>query len=450
MTIFPDIDNCKIAVIGLGYVGLPLAIEFSKSDNEDPCLQRTVIGYDVNSDRITELEKGIDRTNELGDQDKKYLRRIHLTDDSELLKTAEVFIVTVPTPIDKANRPDFSYLINASKLVGSVLAKKRAGGEFKYLPIVIFESTVYPGATEEVCVNTIEEVSGLVHNSMNIGEGFVSGYSPERVNPGDHGRRLADITKITSGSNKESASWIDNLYKSIIRAGTHLASSIKVAEAAKVIENTQRDLNIALVNEIAIICNLLKIDTLDVLEAAKTKWNFLPFKPGLVGGHCIGVDPYYLTDKAEQHGYHPQVVLAGRRINDSMAGWIVDRIILDLANRRMAIVGSKALVLGLTFKEDCPDLRNSKVFDVVYGLERYGIEVSIYDPWISSTDLDADSPLNTVSSPVDCRYDVVILAVAHSAFRSLEPSDYLEMVSDSGFIFDIKGIVPRMEQVVRI
>ncbi|MDP5119947.1 MAG: nucleotide sugar dehydrogenase, partial [Prochlorococcaceae cyanobacterium MAG_34] len=344
-------NDCTVAVIGLGYVGLPLAVELAKPQaclrTGDP-LQRRVIGFDINSQRLEELRRGLDRTNETSAEDLQAALLLEFTSDPGHLAEVDVFVVTVPTPIDSAKRPDLTPLEKASATVGRALKQRHSAST----PLVIYESTVYPGATEEVCVPIIERESGLAFN-----EGFCCGYSPERINPGDKEHKLTTITKVTSGSTTQAAAWVDGFYGSIIVAGTHLAASIKVAEAAKVIENTQRDLNIALVNELAIIFRKLEIDTLDVLEAAGSKWNFLPFRPGLVGGHCIGVDPYYLTHKAEQLGYHPQVVLAGRRINDGMGSWVVEQLVLALARRGMVIAGARVLVLGLSFKENCPDLR---------------------------------------------------------------------------------------------
>ena len=351
-----------------------------------------------------------------------------------------MFIVTVPTPIDKAKRPDLSPLENASKMIGGVLKQRKSD----LTPLVIYESTVYPGATEEVCV--LERESGLTFN-----EGFCCGYSPERINPGDTNHKLTKITKVTSGSSVQAANWVNSFYGSIIEAGTHQAPSLKVAEAAKVIENTQRDLNIALVNELAIIFSKLKIDTLDVLAAAGTKWNFLPFRPGLVGGHCIGVDPYYLTHKAEQVGYLPEVILSGRRINDGMGSWIAEQLVLGLASRNHPIVGCRVLVLGLTFKENCPDLRNTKVINLIQALIGYGMEVEVADPWASVEEAESEYGLKVQSSiPVERKYGAVVASVAHKQFLSISSDQWRQMVELNGMLLDIRGIIPRELQPLRI
>ena len=347
-------------------------------------LKRRVIGFDINRQRLEELQQGIDRTKETSFEELEDAQHLEFTSDPAQLADADVFVVTVPTPIDSAKRPDLKPLENASAAVGRALRPVPFGAPNADTPVVIYESTVYPGATEEVCVPILERESGLRFNAAEPGAGFFCGYSPERINPGDQEHRLTTITKVTSGSTPEAADWVDEFYGSIIAAGTHQASSLKVAEAAKVIENTQRDLNIALVNELAIIFRQMSIDTLDVLEAAGTKWNFLPFRPGLVGGHCIGVDPYYLTHKAEQLGYHPQVVLAGRRINDGMGRWVVEQLVLEMARKGMVIAGAQVLVLGLSFKENCPDLRNTRVVDLTQALQRYGMEPLVVDPWVDS------------------------------------------------------------------
>ena len=383
MALLPDLNSCTVAVIGLGYVGLPLAVAFATPGTclrTSSPLKRRVIGFDINRQRLEELQQGIDRTKETSVEELQAAKHLEFSSDSAQLADVDVFVVTVPTPIDSAKRPDLMPLEKASAVVGLAL-KARAVRGTSSTPVVIYESTVYPGATEEVCVPILERESGLRFNAAEPGAGFYCGYSPERINPGDQEHGLTTITKVTSGSTAEAADWVDAFYGSIIAAGTHQASSLKVAEAAKVIENTQRDLNIALVNELAIIFRRMDVDTLDVLEAAGTKWNFLPFRPGLVGGHCIGVDPYYLTHKAEQLGYHPQVVLAGRRINDGMARWVVEQLVLEMARKGMVIAGAQVLVLGLTFKEDCPDLRNTRVVDLIHALQRYGMELLVVDPW---------------------------------------------------------------------
>jgi len=442
---FPELKTCTVAVIGLGYVGLPLAVEFAKSQ---PCrrtgtaLQRRVIGFDVNSQRLEELRKGVDRTNETSAEELQAAQLLEFTNDPDQLAQADVFVVTVPTPIDSAKRPDLTPLEKASATVGHVLKQRHSAS----MPVVIYESTVYPGATQEVCVPILERESGLSFN-----EGFCCGYSPERINPGDNEHKLTTITKVTSGSTAQAAAWVDGFYGSIIEAGTHLAPSLKVAEAAKVIENTQRDLNIALVNELAIIFRKMGIDTLDVLEAAGTKWNFLPFRPGLVGGHCIGVDPYYLTHKAEELGYHPQVVLAGRRINDGMGRWLAEQLLLGLAQRRLSVVGARVLVLGLTFKENCPDLRNTKVVDLINGLERYGMDVDVVDPWVDPAEAQREYDLTVSPSiPLAGEYVAVVAAVAHQEFVAINSEQWRQLSIPSGVLLDLKGIIPRELEPLRI
>lgn len=444
----PPLLTCTVAVIGMGYVGLPLALEFSKIQKckrTGHPMARRVIGFDINEQRLNELRSGIDCTHEANTSELLAAEMLEFTSDPSKLEKADVFVVTVPTPIDAAKRPDLKPLVNASSTVGLALKQRSVSGPTT-TPVVIYESTVYPGATEDDCVPILERTSGLVVN-----EGFFCGYSPERINPGDSDHKLSSITKVTSGSTPESAEWVDQFYGSIITAGTHRAPSLKVAEAAKVIENTQRDLNIALVNELAIIFSQMGIDTLDVLEAAGTKWNFLPFRPGLVGGHCIGVDPYYLTHKAEQLGYHPQLVLAGRRINDSMGRWFADKLVLGLAARCQPVVGSRVLVLGLTFKENCPDLRNTKVFDLIQGLERFGMLVDVVDPWIHPEDDHHGTGRNVMPNiPTDCHYAAVILAVAHREFVSLSVNEWRQMLAPGGLLLDLKGIVPRELDAMRL
>lgn len=448
MTLLPDLNSCTVAVIGLGYVGLPLAVEFAKSQ---PCLrtgaalQRRVIGFDINSQRLTELRQGIDRTHETSADQLLATQQIVFTSDPEELARADVFVVTVPTPIDSAKRPDLTPLKKASATVGRAIHARTVKGATT-APLVIFESTVYPGATEEVCVPVLARESGLTFN-----QDFFCGYSPERINPGDAEHKLTTITKVTSGSTSEVADWVDVFYGSIIQAGTHLASSLMVAEAAKVIENTQRDLNIALVNELAIIFRQIGIDSLDVLEAAGSKWNFLPFRPGLVGGHCIGVDPYYLTHKAEQLGYHPQVVLAGRRINDGMGLWLAEQLLLGLAEKRLEVVGTRVLVLGLSFKENCPDLRNTKVVDLIRGLERYGMEVDVVDPWVDPKEALKEFGLKVMAAiPADRRYGAVAAAVAHRQFASFSVEQWKQLLMPAGVLLDLKGIVPRQLDPLRL
>ncbi|RLP22101.1 nucleotide sugar dehydrogenase [Mesorhizobium sp. YM1C-6-2] len=419
-----NLDDKKIAVIGLGYVGLPLALEFART--------RPVVGFDIRPERIGELRAGRDSTLEVDAGELGQATRIEFTDDAEALRQCGIFIVTVPTPIDKANRPDLKPLIRATETVGKVL---REGG------VVIYESTVYPGCTREVCVPLLEELSGLTLN-----EGFHVGYSPERANPGDRQHRLTTITKVTSGSTPEAADAIDALYGSIVRAGTHKASSIEVAEAAKVIENTQRDLNIALMNELAIIFSRLGIDTLEVLAAAQTKWNFLPFRPGLVGGHCIGVDPYYLTHKAQEAGYHPEVILAGRRINDGMGRYVADQVARLMMKRGFPVVGSRILVMGLAFKENCPDIRNSKAIDIVRELKQFNAEVDVWDPWISAETCREEADLDSLCGPpAPGVYDAVVVAVAHREFVEAGAAGVRALGKDGAVIYDVKGIFPKDE-----
>ena len=400
MSLIKNLSDVKLAIIGLGYVGLPLAAEFAK--------RRKVIGFDINPARIAALKAGHDATLEVSDDELREATGLHYTTDLADLATANVYIVTVPTPIDEHKRPDLSPLIKASGTIGEVLKK----GD-----IVIYESTVYPGATEEDCVPVLEAVSGLKFNVD-----FYAGYSPERINPGDKLHRVSTIKKVTSGSTPEVAELIDQLYKEIIVAGTHKAASIKVAEAAKVIENTQRDLNIALINELAIIFNRMGIDTEAVLQAAGTKWNFLPFRPGLVGGHCIGVDPYYLTHKAMAIGYHPEIILAGRRLNDGMGAYVTSQLVKALIKRRIHVEGARILVMGLTFKENCPDLRNTRVVDIVRELTDYNASVDVYDPWASAEEAEHEYGLAIVERPEPGAYDAIVLAVAHDEFRELGPS----------------------------
>ena len=411
----------KIAVIGLGYVGLPLAVEFGKA--------RPVLGFDINPERIKELQNGQDHTLECSPEELAQAKNLTFSADTEDLKCCQFYIVTVPTPVDKANRPDLTPLVKASETVGRVL---------KVGDIVVYESTVYPGATEEVCVPVLEQFSGLKFN-----QDFYCGYSPERINPGDKEHRLPTIKKVTSGSTPEVAEQVDVMYSSIIKAGTHKASSIKVAEAAKVIENTQRDVNIALMNELSLIFHKLGIDTLEVLEAAGTKWNFLPFRPGLVGGHCIGVDPYYLTHKAVEVGYHPEVILSGRRINDRMASHVADETIKLMLRKGISVLGSKILVLGLTFKENCPDLRNTKVVDIVKGLNGYNSKVDIYDPWIDVEEARQEYGLTCLAEPPKAgAYSAIVLAVGHQEFVEIGEGGIRAYGKPDAVLFDVKGILP--------
>lgn len=416
-----NLDNSEIAVIGLGYVGLPLAVEFGK--------RREVVGFDIKASRIAELQAGKDSTLEVDHEEFQSAKKLKFTTDTQALQSCSVFIVTVPTPVDKANRPNMAPLVGACETVGAVM---RRGA------VVIFESTVYPGATEEVCVPLLEKFSGFKFN-----RDFFCGYSPERINPGDKSHRLPNIKKVTSGSTPEVASAVDALYGQIIPVGTHKASSIKVAEAAKVIENTQRDVNIALMNELSLIFGRLGIDTQEVLEAAGTKWNFLPFRPGLVGGHCIGVDPYYLTHKAQEVGYHPEVILAGRRINDSMANYVADQVVKLMLHKRHHVLGGKVLVLGLTFKENCPDLRNTKVVDVVRALEQYNTQVDVFDPWIDIDEAMLEYGLSCLHQiPTHGLYAAVIVAVGHRQFVNLGPDGVKALAMPGAVIFDVKSIFP--------
>lgn len=422
-----DINNSRIAVIGLGYVGLPLLVAFGK---KYPC-----VGFDIQEDRIRQLREGFDKTNEMTSEELAAVDVVYSSDPADL-KDCNVFIVTVPTPIDKQNRPDLSPLQSASRLVGSVLNE----GD-----VVIYESTVYPGATEEVCVPILEEVSGLKFNQQ-----FFAGYSPERINPGDKQHRIETIVKVTSGSTTEITSFVDQLYKSIIQAGTHNVTSIKVAEAAKVIENTQRDLNIALINELCIIFEKLGIDTEEVLKAAGSKWNFLPFRPGLVGGHCISVDPYYLTHKSQEIGYHPEVILAGRRINDGMGTYIAERIIRLLTHKRIHVVDSRILVMGLTFKENCPDLRNTRVVDVIGDLKDFNTNIDVYDPWVSNEEAQAEYGISLIDEPKTGTYDAVLLAVAHDQFKELGLEKIRSFCKPEHVIFDVKYLFPYEAGLARL
>ncbi|MCK7546986.1 Vi polysaccharide biosynthesis UDP-N-acetylglucosamine C-6 dehydrogenase TviB [Marinobacter koreensis] len=421
-------DNLKIAVIGLGYVGLPLAVEFGK--------RRSVIGFDINQKRISELQGGQDHTLEVGPEE--LTEAVHLTFTASVndLKAANVYIVTVPTPIDEHKRPDLTPLIRASETIGKVL---------KQGDVVIYESTVYPGATEDDCVPVLERVSGLVFN-----RDFYAGYSPERINPGDKEHRVTNIKKVTSGSTPEVANLVDKLYNEIITVGTHKASSIRVAEAAKVIENTQRDLNIALINELAMIFNKMGIDTEAVLLAAGSKWNFLPFRPGLVGGHCIGVDPYYLTHKAQTIGYHPEIILAGRRLNDGMGAYVVSQLVKAMLKKRIHVEGSRVLVMGLTFKENCPDLRNTRVIDIVKELAEYNIEVDVYDPWVNALEAQYEYGIEPIEQPEPGQYDGVILAVGHNQFKELGATGIRSLVKGGGVIYDLKYILSADESDIRL
>lgn len=416
-----SLSDAKIAIIGLGYVGLPLAVEFGK--------KYQTLGFDINRARINELKSGTDNTLEVSDEELAATKDLSFSCTIEDLKNSNVYIVTVPTPIDSHKQPDLTPLIKASEMLGKVVSK----GD-----IIVYESTVYPGATEEACIPVVERVSGLVFN-----QDFYAGYSPERINPGDKEHRVTNILKVTSGSTPEVATIVDDLYSSIITAGTHKASSIKVAEAAKVIENTQRDVNIALINELSIIFNKLNIDTLEVLEAAGTKWNFLPFRPGLVGGHCIGVDPYYLTHKAQSVGYHPEMILAGRRLNDGMGAYVVSQLVKNMLHKRIQVEGAKVLVMGLTFKENCPDLRNTKIVDVVSELKEYNMQVDITDPWCSSEEAEHEYGLSLISEPEIASYDAIILAVSHNEFKALGVESIRALGKENHVLYDLKYVLPK-------
>lgn len=414
-----NIDNIKIAVIGLGYVGLPLAVEFGK--------QHPVIGFDINQNRINELKSGTDHTLEVNDEELASAKQLQFSSDINELSECNFYIVTVPTPIDEYKQPDLTPLIKASTAIGSVL---------NIGDIVVYESTVYPGATEEVCIPELERSSGLTFN-----KDFYAGYSPERINPGDKEHRVTNILKVTAGSTPEVADLVDDIYNLIITAGTHKAPSIKVAEAAKVIENTQRDVNIALINELAVIFNKMGIDTEAVLNAAGTKWNFLPFRPGLVGGHCIGVDPYYLTHKAQAIGYNPEIILAGRRLNDSMGKYVVTQLVKTMIKKRIQVEGAKVLILGLSFKENCPDVRNTKVIDIVHELKEYNINVDVLDPWVDADEAQHEygiTPINDIANLLDHSYDGIVLAVAHNQFVEMGVEKIRALGKQNHVLYDLK------------
>jgi UDP-N-acetyl-D-galactosamine dehydrogenase len=418
----------RIAIIGLGYVGLPLAVAFGT--------HRPVVGFDINTQRIAELSQGNDRTLEMNAEELTAARHLTFTSDPIPLRDCTCFIITVPTPIDEFNRPDLQPLRQASLLVG---------GALKVGDVVIYESTVYPGCTEEDCVPILESASGLTFN-----RDFFCGYSPERISPGSRDHKLANVKKVTSGSTPETAQMVDQLYQSIIHAGTYLADSIKVAEAAKVIENTQRDLNIALVNELAILFNRLNIDTDAVLKAAGTKWNFHPFRPGLVGGHCIGVDPYYLTHKAQAIGYQPEIILAGRRLNDRMANYVAAQLVKAMTKRRIHVMGAKVLVLGLTFKEDCPDLRNSKVVDILKELKEFNCSVDVYDPWVSKEDAHEACHVTTVDYPHREHYDAIIIAVSHHQFKEMGVKHIRSFGLPHAIVYDLKSMFEPSQSDLRL
>ncbi len=423
-----QLPELKIAIIGLGYVGLPLAVEFGK--------KVPVTGFDIHQRRIDELKVGQDHTLEVSPEELKQATRLTYTAQLEDLKDCNFYIVTVPTPIDDFKQPDLTPLIKASTSIGQVLKK----GD-----IVVYESTVYPGATEEACIPVLEQVSGLKFN-----QDFFAGYSPERINPGDKQHRVTNILKITSGSTPQVAEFVDQVYNLIIEAGTHKAPSIKVAEAAKVIENTQRDVNIALINELALIFNKMGIDTEEVLKAAGTKWNFLPFRPGLVGGHCIGVDPYYLTHKAQSIGYHPEIILAGRRLNDAMGAYVVTQLVKQMIRKKIQVEGSKVLVLGLSFKENCPDIRNTKIIDIINELKEYQIEVDIYDPWVDISEAQHEYNVTPIKTLQDSTYDGVILAVAHEEFKVMGADKIRKLGKANHVLYDLKYVLDQSKVDIRL
>jgi UDP-N-acetyl-D-galactosamine dehydrogenase len=422
------LSDVRIAVVGLGYVGLPLAVEFGR--------RRPVLGFDINAARIEALERGHDSTLETSDAELAAARHLRYSTDPDDLAACNCFIITVPTPIDEHKRPDLAFLLKASETVGRHL---KPGG------IVIYESTVYPGCTEEDCVPVLERHSGLRFNVD-----FFCGYSPERINPGDKDHRLANIKKVTSGSTAEAAELVDTLYREIIVAGTHRAESIRVAEAAKVIENTQRDLNIALINELAMIFNKMGIDTEAVLRAAGSKWNFLPFRPGLVGGHCIGVDPYYLTHKAQAMGYHPEIVLAGRRVNDGMGSYVASQLVKAMIRKKIQVEGSRILLLGLSFKENCPDIRNTRVVDIVKELRDFRCEINIFDPWVEAGEARHEYGIDIMAEPTEACYDAVVITVAHAQFRELGLTGIRRLCRPNAVVFDLKYVLSAAESDLRL
>lgn len=423
-----QLSELKIAIIGLGYVGLPLAVEFGK--------KVPVVGFDIHQKRIDELTRGQDHTLEVSPEELKQSMHLSYTTSLDDLKSCNFFIVTVPTPIDQYKQPDLTPLVKASQSIGKVLKK----GD-----IVVYESTVYPGATEEVCIPELEKVSGLIFN-----QDFFAGYSPERINPGDKLHRVTNILKITSGSTPEVADFIDHVYNLIIEAGTHKAASIKVAEAAKVIENTQRDVNIALINELALIFNKMGIDTEAVLQAAGTKWNFLPFRPGLVGGHCIGVDPYYLTHKAQAIGYNPEIILAGRRLNDGMGAYVVTQLVKAMLKKRIQVEDAKVLILGLSFKENCPDIRNTRIIDIVNELKEYHVNVDVYDPWVDAAEAEHEYGISPIQTLEDNTYDAVILAVAHNQFKEMGAEKIRALGKPEHVLYDLKYVLSQAESDLRL
>ena len=422
------LNDIKIGMIGLGYVGLPLAVEFGQ--------KYPTVGFDINPNRIRELQSGKDHTLEVSEEELAQATQLTYSCELADLNDCNFYIVTVPTPINEHKQPDLTPLVKASETLGKVI---------KTGDIVVYESTVYPGATEEVCVPILEKVSGLKFN-----QDFFVGYSPERINPGDKLHRVTNILKVTSGSTPEVAEKVDAIYKSIITAGTHKASSIKVAEAAKVIENTQRDVNIALINELALIFNKLGIDTEEVLIAAGTKWNFLPFRPGLVGGHCIGVDPYYLTHKAQAIGYNPEVILSGRRINDGMGVYVVSQLVKLMIKKRVHVQEANVLIMGLTFKENCPDIRNTRVVDIVAELKTYGVNVDVYDPWVNADEAVHEYGIRPIEMPTSGKYDAIILAVAHNEFKQMPINDIRALGTATAIVYDLKYLFPADQTDARL
>ena len=423
-----QLEQLRIAIVGLGYVGLPLAVEFGK--------HAPTIGFDIHQQRIEDLVAGFDHTLEISSEELNRTLSLSYTTKLEDLAEANFYIITVPTPIDDFKQPDLSPLIKASETIGSVL---------KEGDIVVYESTVYPGATEEVCIPVLEKISGLKFN-----QDFFVGYSPERINPGDKQKRVTNILKITSGSTPETANYVDQVYNLIVEAGTHKAPSIKVAEAAKVIENTQRDVNIALINELALIFNKLNIDTEEVLKAAGTKWNFLPFRPGLVGGHCIGVDPYYLTHKAQSIGLHPEIILAARRLNDRMGEYVATQLIKEMVKQRIQVVGARILVMGLTFKENCPDIRNTKIVDMVKALKEYDLDLDIYDPWVTSEEVEQEYGLAPIQKLEIGLYDAIVLAVAHEQFESMSVEQFKALGKEKHVLYDLKYVLDKSQSNIRL
>jgi UDP-N-acetyl-D-galactosamine dehydrogenase len=423
-----QLEQLRIAIVGLGYVGLPLAVEFGK--------HKPTLGFDINQQRVKELIAGYDHTLETTSEELKSVKFLSYTADLNELKSANFFIVTVPTPIDAFKQPDLTPLIKSSESIGNVLKKGDT---------IVYESTVYPGATEEVCIPVLEQVSGLKFN-----QDFFVGYSPERINPGDKQHRVTNILKITSGSTPETAEYVDQVYNLIVEAGTHRAPSIKVAEAAKVIENTQRDVNIALINELALIFNKLDIDTEEVLNAAGTKWNFLPFRPGLVGGHCIGVDPYYLTHKAQSIGLHPEIILAARRLNDRMGEYVATQLIKEMVKQRIQVVGSKILIMGLSFKENCPDIRNTKIVDMVNALKEYDLDLEIYDPWVDVLEAELEYGFAPIAALESNKYDAIVLAVAHEQFKSMTIEQFKALGKEKHVLYDLKYVLDKAQSDIRL